>query len=147
MLVSSWKAFPYTLCTFSDDWSVLGWRSYARWASRLPIFHSSWRRCMKLCWTMLFHVPLGSGAKTWLGLLCREYLSWWQKHGSTEVNLNRCSVLCSWGDVAVATSLGLQRELCLRWWSQQAEDLPRVKPSPFEHVTFKQRWEIDSKGD
>lgn len=65
--------------------------------------------------------------ETWL-VLCRECISWWQKHGHTKVNFYCCLVLSSWGDSS-GTKAGIPAWIVLTLmesWSQQGEDLPLV---------------------
>lgn len=129
MLVSSWNAFHYTLCMFSDDWSIPGCQSYARWASGLPCF-----------------IPAGEYVQSFAGLWCSIF-PWAQgllardltcavqgvhlmvtEARHTKVNFYCCLVLSSWGDSS-GTKAGIPAWIVLTLmesWSQQGEDLPLV---------------------
>lgn len=150
MLVSSWNAFHYTLCMFSDDWSVHGCQSYVGWANGL-----------------LYFIQAGEYVQSFAGLMC-SMLPWAQ--GLLAKDLT-CAVQ---GVHLTVTETGAHRsELKLLFsarflrrqqWHQVWDSsincahtdgvvelaswgsVPGSTPTP-KCVMCKQRWRTDSKRD
>lgn len=150
MHVSSWNAFHQTLCMFSDDWSILGCQSYARWASGLPYFilpgehvqsfPGLWCSILPWAWGLLArdltcavqgaHLMVTEAWARWSEfklLLSARFLRRRQWHQGWDTSMN-----CTHTDgVMESASRG---------------SAPGSAPTP-DHVMCKQMWRTDSKGD
>lgn len=150
MLVSSWNAFHYTLCMFSDDWSVLGCQSYSRLASGLPYF-----------------IPAGEHVQSFAGLWCSMF-PWAQGFLAKDltcavqgVHLMVTETGVHWSEFTLLVSAQfLRRQQWHQVWDSSMNcahtdgvvelaswgSAPGSVPAS-EHVTCKQRCRTDSKGD
>lgn len=150
MLVSSWNAFHYTLCMFSDNWSFPGCQSYARWASGLPYF-----------------IPAGEYVQSFAGLWCSMF-PWAQGLLARDltcavqgVHLMETEARAHRSEFKLLFSARfLRRQQWYQGWDSSMNcahtdgvmesaswgSAPGSAPTP-ECLMCKQRWRTDSKGD